>query len=41
VARSFRRIPEFGSRILRVVHRPDGADIFVPTAQRDKASKPP
>ena len=39
--RSFRRIPEFGNRYLRVVHRPDGADIFVATVQWDRgASKP-
>jgi hypothetical protein len=37
--RSFKAIPEFGNRILRVVHRPDGADIFVVTAHWDRGAR--
>jgi hypothetical protein len=36
---SFKAIPEFGGRILRVVHRPDGADVFVVTATWDRGAK--
>jgi hypothetical protein len=32
LVRSYKAIAEFGSRVLRVVHRPDGADRFVVTA---------
>jgi hypothetical protein len=39
LTRSFRRIPEFGGRVLRVVHRPDGADIFVVTAHWDRGAR--
>jgi hypothetical protein len=46
LTRSFRAIPAFGNRVLRVVHRPDGdggsnADIFVVTAHWDRGAKPP
>ena len=41
LTRSFRRIPAFGNRYLRVVHRPDGADVLIITAHWDRgASKP-
>ena len=40
LTRSFRRIPEFGLRVLRVVHRQDGADIIVVTAFFDRNAKP-
>ena len=36
LTRSFKAIPEFGDRVLRVVHRPDGADVFVVTAHWDR-----
>ena len=36
--RSFKAIPEFGSRILRVVHRPDNGDTFVVTAHWDRGA---
>jgi hypothetical protein len=36
LTRSYKMIPEFGGRVLRVVHRPDGADIFVVTAHWDR-----
>jgi hypothetical protein len=39
LTRSFKAIPEFGHRILRVVHRPDGADIFVVTAHWDRGAR--
>ncbi|WP_448189478.1 DUF4258 domain-containing protein [Azospirillum sp. sgz301742] len=38
--RSFKRIPEAGNRIIRVVHRPHGADILVITAFLDRGAKP-
>ena len=41
LTRSFRRIAEFGNRYLRVVHRSDGADIFVVTAHWDRGAKSP
>jgi hypothetical protein len=33
--RSYKAIPELGGRILRVVHRSDGADIIIITAHFD------
>lgn len=39
LTRSFKVIPEFGNRVLRVVHRPDGADIFVVTAHWDRGAR--
>ncbi len=38
LTRSFKAIPEFGHRVLRVVHRPDGADMFVVTAHWDRSA---
>ncbi len=37
---SFKAIPERGGRILRVAHRPDGADVIVLTAFFDRGVKP-
>ena len=37
--RSYKVISEFGNRVLRVVHRPDGEDIFVVTAHWDRGAK--
>jgi len=39
LTRSFRAIPEFGGRVLRVVHRPEGTDIFVVTAHWDRGAR--
>ena len=39
LTRSFKAIPEFGGRILRVVHRPDGDDVFVVTATWDRGAR--
>jgi hypothetical protein len=39
LSRSYKAIPEFGSRVLRVVHRRDGDDIFVVTAHWDRGAK--
>jgi hypothetical protein len=39
LTRSFKAIAEFGGRVLRVVHRPDGADVFVVTATWDRGAK--
>jgi Domain of unknown function (DUF4258) len=39
LSRSYKLIPEFGNRVLRVVHRPDGDDIFVVTAHWDRGAK--
>ena len=39
LTRSYKIIPEFGNRVLRVVHRPDGDDIFVVTAHWDRGAK--
>jgi hypothetical protein len=39
LTRSFKAIPDFGNRILRVVHRPHGADIFVVTAHWDRGAR--
>lgn len=38
--RSYRRIPEAGGRIIRVVHRPHGEDILIITAFLDRGAKP-
>ncbi len=40
LTRSFRAIPEAAGRVLRVVHRPFGADIMVVTAHFDRGAKP-
>jgi hypothetical protein len=37
--RSYKTIPEFGSRILRVVHRRDGRDIVVITVHFDRGAR--
>ena len=37
--RSFKPIPAFANRVLRVVHRPDGDDMFVVTAHWDRGAK--
>ena len=39
LTRSFKAIPEFGNRVLRVVHRPDGADVLVVTAHWDRGAR--
>jgi hypothetical protein len=39
LSRSYKVIPEFGNRVLRVVHRPDGDDIFVVTPHWDRGAK--
>jgi hypothetical protein len=39
LTRSWRSIPEFGGRMLRVVHRPDGGDVVVITAYFDRGAK--
>ena len=39
VTQSFRAIPEFGNRILRVAHRPDGTDVLVITAFFDRGAR--
>ena len=39
LTRSFRAVAWFGGRVPRVVHRPDGADIFVVTAHWDRGAK--
>lgn len=36
---SFAPVPAFGNRTLRVVHRPDGDDIFVVTAHWDRGAR--
>jgi hypothetical protein len=41
VTRAFRAIANAQGRILRVVHRPDGADILVLTAFFDRGAKRP
>ena len=40
LTRSYKRITEFGSRVLRVVHRPRGADTFIVTAHWDRGARP-
>lgn len=39
VTRSFRHIPEAGNRVLRVVHRAEGADVLVITAFPDRGAR--
>jgi hypothetical protein len=39
LTRSFGPILAFGNRTLRVVHRPEGADIFVVTAHWDRGAR--
>lgn len=39
VTRSFKAIPAFGGRVLRVAHRPQGDDVFVITATWDRGAK--
>jgi Domain of unknown function (DUF4258) len=38
LTRSFKAIPDFGHRLLRVVHRPDDDDILVITAHFDRGA---
>ena len=40
VTRSYKAIPERGGRVIRVAHRPDGADVLVLSAFFDKGAKP-
>jgi hypothetical protein len=40
LTRSYKAIAEFGNRVLRVVHRPEGTDIFIVTAHWDRGAKP-
>nr|WP_282183912.1 DUF4258 domain-containing protein [Azospirillum sp. TSO35-2] len=39
LTRSFKRIPEAGDRVIRVVHRDRGVDILVVTAFLDRGAK--
>jgi hypothetical protein len=39
ISLSYKAIAEFGGRVLRVAHRPDGADVFVITAHFDRGAK--
>ena len=39
LTRSFGQVPAFGNRALRVVHRPEGDNIFVVTATRDRGAR--
>ena len=39
LTRAFGPIPAFGNRMLRVVHRTDGNDVFVVTATWDRGAK--
>jgi cyanate lyase len=39
LTRSYKAIAAFGNRVLRVVHRRDGADIFVVTAHWDRGAR--
>ena len=41
LTRSFGPIAAFGNRMLRVVHRPDGNDVFVVTATWDRGAPRP
>jgi hypothetical protein len=41
LTRSFKPIPAFANRVLRVVHRQDGDDTFVVTAHWDRGAKLP
>ena len=38
LTRSFCRIPDYGGRVLRVVHRPYGPDILIVTAFFDRGA---
>jgi hypothetical protein len=38
---SFKAIPEFGNRIIRVAHRLSGTDVFVITAYWDRGARRP
>lgn len=40
LTRSFLAIAAAGGRVLRVVHRPDGADVVVITAFLDRGARP-
>lgn len=40
VVRSFRAVPERGGRVLRVAHRPDGADVLVLSVHFDRGAEP-
>lgn len=39
VTLSFKAIAEFGGRVLRVAHRPEGADTLIVTAYFDRSAK--
>jgi hypothetical protein len=39
LTRSYKAIVGFANRVLRVVHRPDGADTFIVTAHWDRGAK--
>jgi hypothetical protein len=39
LTRSFKTIGAFGHRVIRVVHRPDGDDIFIVTAHWDRGAR--
>lgn len=41
LAHAFKEIADFGGRILKVVHRRDGADILVVTAYFDRGARRP
>ena len=38
-ARSYKAIAEYGARVLRVVHRPEGNDIVIITAHFDRGAR--
>lgn len=38
LTRSYRAIPEFGGRVLRVVHRPEDDDVVVVTVHPDRGA---
>ncbi len=39
LTRSYKAIAEFGGRVLRVVHRPDGDDVLVVMAHFDRGAR--
>jgi hypothetical protein len=39
LTRSYKAITQFGGRVLRVVHRPDGNDILIVTAHFDRGAR--
>jgi hypothetical protein len=41
LTRSYKSIAEFGGRVLRVVHRPDGDDVVAVTAVFDRGARRP